>query len=192
MIRRELYPVLAAGIGLPILFSGVGLVLIFGTAAVSTFTCQRSQPKQGNCEVRTLRGPFSWEHRRTYPLADIKSVEVERQGRTGSTEDYYLMMVKTNQGEFSLRSAENPEPLNAEVAKIGEFLADETQSMVQIEAPDDRWILYLIGLIFLTVPTAISARLLWSLLHPTSQSQMAEDQAESSPDEDLFSFMYDE
>jgi len=171
MSKQKLNPVLlGVVIGLPLLFTGVGLGLIFRFAEATTLTCQRDSREQGQCELKTLRGPFSWQHSQVMPLQDIKTVKIQGQRQVSSGDRTYLLMVETRRGEFSLQSAEYPELLEPTAVKLSTFLDHKEQSKVEITTPDMRWLFYLIGGVFTTVPTAICLGLLYSIFNPGTQT----------------------
>jgi len=169
MLKLKMDPILAVVIGLPVIFTGAGLGLIFGFAEATTLTCQRDSREQGQCELKTLRGPFSWQSNKVMPLQDIKTVKIQGQRQISSGDRTYLLMVETQNGEFSLQSAEYPELLQPNAVKLGTFLDNKEQTKVEITTPDMRWLLYLIGGLFMTIPTAICLGLLYSMLNPGTQ-----------------------
>jgi len=160
---------LGISIGLPLIFTSVGLGLIFRFAEATTLTCQRNSREQGQCELKTLRGPFSWQHNQVMPLQDIKTVKIQGQRQISSGDRIYLLMIETQQGEFSLQSAEHSELLKPTAVKLGTFLDNKEQTKVEVTTPDMRWLFYLIGGVFVTVPTAICLSLLYSSLNPGIQ-----------------------
>ena len=139
-------------LGLLLTFNVVGLAVILLASPITftTFNCQRLNSNQGNCELKTLTGPFNKEQVRSFPVKELKSASLESYSYSSKKINYYTRL-KTERGGISLPTGfYGPSWNTASLpTEINNFIKDPNQTSFSAQEDDTRWQSYLFLGLFL-------------------------------------------
>ena len=161
-LNKAIFKHILPGLLYSLIFSSAGLAMIF-SASFRTFNCQRIDSNQGNCELKTVTGPFNKEDIRTFPLKELKSASLKmKRSTSSSSRKTYYVSLKTATKDIDL-------PTNAYgstgtraslVTEVNNFIKNPKETSLNVQEDDIRWEIYLAGALFLSIPNLIAMHFL--------------------------------
>jgi hypothetical protein len=148
------------GLLFSLFFSSAGLAMIFRWASFTTFNCQRIDSNRGNCELKTVTGPFNKENIRTFPVKELKSASLKKRSTStspSSKKTYYVSLKTATKDIYLGTYAYGATGTRASlVTEINNFIKNPKETSLNVKEDDRRLEMYVFAGVFLSIPNLIA------------------------------------